>query len=118
MPDGGRSDAVARTRSPWITKYRQISGNLSDNQWRSLIEHLSTIQSKSSLWRGEGFKLREVDHRIIRILATHLFSWAQPPADFRPVRMPEQPAAIVIGELYAADTSGFSVRHSGDWGRN
>src|SRR5690606_3511577 len=49
---------------------------------------------------------------IGRVAAAHVRRRLEAAADRRPLRPPEQPAAVVVGELHAADTGRLAERHA------
>jgi hypothetical protein len=60
----------------------------------------------------------EVDEGVLVACAAHFKRGTQVDAHGRPLRLAEDPAAVVAGELRAGRTGWFAVGHVGDGGRN
>ena len=60
----------------------------------------------------------QVGEGVLVGCAAHLERGAQVVAHARPLGLAEDPAVVVAGELHAAHTGWFAVRHAGDGGRN
>lgn len=65
-----------------------------------------------------ALELCQVDQGFFGALAAHLFAGAQADAHRRSVGMAEQAAAVIRGQLRAADPGWLPIRHAGDRGRD
>src|SRR5215213_8009040 len=71
---------------------------------------------KSMLRRGEPLQPGQVRIGMAGGAAAHLLAGPEPRADRRPIRLSEDPAAVVVGELHAAHARRLALGHAGDRG--